>query len=202
MPVFLLWPPASLPRGANRGILAALPKQPAVNKAMHITVISNIHSHNIHQDDTDNALAASVLRIMVPSQCRCKPCSALLAAAFFAHRQSFLQPQHDLRRRRHSRPQHRAQARYKAFATTTILAPGRHTRRPWSKPRPAGRDLHDHVHRVSHTCAHGNVSRAWSVAAHAAWVAAPSRMGMRMERWRREPSAPASRAAPASLALE
>ena len=55
--VFLLWPPASLPRGANRGILAALPKQPAVNKAMHITVISNIHSHNIHQFDTDNALA-------------------------------------------------------------------------------------------------------------------------------------------------
>ena len=36
--------------------------------------------------------------------CRCKPCSALLAATFFAYRQSFLQPEQDLRRRRPNAP--------------------------------------------------------------------------------------------------
>jgi hypothetical protein len=50
---------------------------------------------------------------LVPSQCRCKPCSALLAAAFFAHPQSFREPcVHNSRRRRHRGTQHRAQARY------------------------------------------------------------------------------------------
>ena len=49
----------SMSRGANRGKLAALPKQPAVNKAMHVAAISNTHSQNIHLDDNDNAFAAN-----------------------------------------------------------------------------------------------------------------------------------------------
>ena len=93
--------------------------------APHLLIMPQLHLDALHA-------AASVLRIMlaslslhlVPSQCRCKPCSALLAAAFFAYISlSYnLNSEHDLRRRRHHGPQHRAQARiYRGFSWGTAL---------------------------------------------------------------------------------